>query len=73
MQATPAVNPQFNSQTKENMTLVKTNFGSQCKIGDKRLDAVCKGDCPTVATERDAALVLNGSACVKLHLRRLEP
>ena len=42
MHATPAVNPQFDSQTKENMTLVKTKFGSECKIGDKMIDAVCK-------------------------------
>ena len=53
MHATPAVNPQFDSQTKEKLTLVKTKFGSECKIGDKMIDAVCKGDCPTVATERD--------------------
>ena len=44
MHATPAVNPQFHSQTKENMTLVKTKFGSECKIGDKMIDAVCKDD-----------------------------
>ena len=62
MHATPAVNPQFDSQTKENMTLVKTKFGSECKIGDKMIDVVCKGDCPTVATERDTAFVLNGTA-----------
>ena len=43
MHATPAVNPQFDSQTKENMTLVKTKFGSECKIGDEMIDAVCKG------------------------------
>ena len=62
MHATPAVNPQFNSQTKENMTLVKTKFGSECKMGDMMIDAVCKGDCPTMATERDTAFVLNGTA-----------
>ena len=62
MHATPAVNPQFDSQTKENITLVKTNFGSECKIGDKMIDAFCKGDCPTVATERGTAFVLNGTA-----------
>ena len=62
MHATPAVNRQFHSQTKENMTLVKTQFGSECKIGDKMIDAVCKGDRPTVATERDTAFVLNGTA-----------
>ena len=45
MHATLAVNPQFDSQTKENMTLVKTKFCSECKIGDKMIDAVCKGDC----------------------------
>ena len=62
MHATPAVNPQFDSQTKENLTLVKTKFSSKCKIGDKMIHAVCKGDCPTVATERDTAFVLNGTA-----------
>ena len=62
MHATPAIIPQFDSETKENMTLVKTKFGSKCKIGDKMIDAVCKGDCPTVATERDIAFVLNGTA-----------
>ena len=62
MHATAAVNPQFDSQTKENMTLVKTKFGSECKIGDKMINAVCKDDCPTVATERDTAFVLNGTA-----------
>ena len=59
MHATPAVNPQFDSHTKENMTLVKTKFGSECKIGDKMIDAVCKGDCRTVATERDTVILLS--------------
>ena len=44
MHATPAVNPPFHSQTKENMTFVKTKFGSECKIGDKMIDAVSKAD-----------------------------
>ena len=61
MRATPAVNPQFDSQSEENMTLVKTTFGSEWKIGDKMIHAVYKGDCPTVATERDNAFVLNGT------------
>ena len=47
MHATPAVTPRFDSRMKENMTLVKTKFGSECKFGDKMIDAVCKGDCPT--------------------------
>ena len=62
MHATPAVNPPFDSQTKENMPVVKTKFGSECKIGHKMIDAVCKGDCPTVATKRDTTFVLNGTA-----------
>ena len=62
MHATPAVNPQFDSEKKENMTLVKTKFGSECKIGDRMIDGVCKADCPTVATECDTAFVLNGTA-----------
>ena len=59
MHATPAVIPQFDSQTKENMTLVKTKFGSECKIRDKMIDAVCKGDCRTAATERDTVILLS--------------
>ena len=42
MHATPAVNPQFDSLTKENMTLLKTKFGSECKIGDKMIDVSAK-------------------------------
>ena len=38
---------------------MKTKFGSECKIVEKMIHAVCKGDCPTVATERDTAFVLN--------------
>eukprot|EP00667_Euglena_gracilis_P000253 EG_transcript_253 len=37
-------NPAFDSQTKENLTTVKAKFGSECKLSDKFLDAVCKGD-----------------------------
>ena len=59
MHATPAINPQFDSQKKENMTLVKTKFGSECEIGDKMIDAVCKGDCLTVATERGTVILLS--------------
>ena len=40
---------------------MKTKFSSECKIGDKMIDAVCKGDCPTVATQRDTAFVQNGT------------
>lgn len=39
----PAENPAFDSQTKENLTTVKTKFGSECKLSEKMLDAVCKG------------------------------
>ena len=41
------------------MTLVKTKLGSQCKIGDKMIDAICKGDCLTMATERDTVILLS--------------
>ena len=41
---------------------MKTKFASECKIGDKMIDVVSRGDCPTVATERDTAFVLNGTA-----------
>jgi len=37
-------NPAFDSQTKENLTTVKTKFGSECKLSEKMLDAVCKGE-----------------------------
>ena len=36
------VNPTFDSQTKENMTLQAKNFGSKCSMSDKFLNAVAK-------------------------------
>ncbi|XP_071449060.1 DNA topoisomerase 2-alpha [Hetaerina americana] len=36
------VNPAFDSQTKENMTLQSKNFGSKCKLSDKFFTAVSK-------------------------------
>lgn len=35
------VNPTFDSQTKENMTLQAKSFGSKCQIGDKFAAQVC--------------------------------
>lgn len=35
------VNPTFDSQTKENMTLQTKNFGSTCKPSEKFFTAVC--------------------------------
>ncbi|KAJ8877832.1 hypothetical protein PR048_022291 [Dryococelus australis] len=35
------VNPTFDSQTKENMTLQVKNFGSKCSLSDKFINQVC--------------------------------
>lgn len=37
------VNPTFDSQTKENMTLQMKNFGSKCNLSEKFVTAVIKG------------------------------
>lgn len=37
------VNPTFDSQTKENMTLQMKSFGSKCNLSDKFFSAVLKG------------------------------
>lgn len=34
------VNPTFDSQTKENMTLQSKNFGSKCNMSDKFINGV---------------------------------
>jgi Type IIA topoisomerase (DNA gyrase/topo II, topoisomerase IV), B subunit len=36
------VNPTFDSQTKENMTLQKGSFGSTCKLSEKFINQVTK-------------------------------
>lgn len=35
-------NPTFDSQTKENMTLKASAWGSKCEIGEKTLKEICK-------------------------------
>jgi len=35
------VNPTFDSQTKENMTLQAKSFGSHCSLSEKFINAVC--------------------------------
>jgi DNA topoisomerase-2 len=39
------VNPTFDSQTKEHMTLQAKSFGSKCNLSDKFIASVSKREC----------------------------